>query len=98
MEAGRAQALDLALVQVLARVLERALAPGLDQVVRELEVAVPELVAVAVGRGSAVVVRALAAMVPGLAAAVWEPEAGEAPALVAGSPEGGWRRPPRFEA
>jgi len=91
-EAERARELDPALARVQARVLVPAL--GADRVVRELEQAVQDLEAVV--RGSVVVVRVLAAMVPELAAAR-ELEAGEEPARVAGSPEGGLRRPPKFE-
>lgn len=96
-EAERARELDPALARVQARVLVPAL--GADRVVRELEQAVQDLEAVV--RGSVAVVResavrVLAAMVLELAAAR-ELEAGEEPARVAGSPEGGWRRPPKFE-
>jgi len=89
-EAGPTQALVQVQVpvRVLVQVLVLARAQALDQVVRGLEEAGQDLVAV---------VRALAVMVPELAA-VLELEVGEESALVAGLPEGGWRRRPRFEA
>jgi hypothetical protein len=102
-EVGRVREVDPVQVLDQAPAQARVAALALVQAVRELAEVVPELLVAAV-RESEVAVRDLVGEVPGPGVAVPASVAVQELAtvrdlgLVAGSPEGGWRRPPRFEA